>query len=134
MKLIWHIDRASFEFSDSSEIDNWESNPAINFEFSPGESDDGGESVFANPDEASKYFALNNANSHFSFTREDSNLIVTAWVRVDEEVIEGLNEEILEEWASEKGGWASCSIDLGEEVEAYITEDDGGDWRVDKNQ
>ena len=49
-------------------------------------------------------------------------------------MIEGLNEEILEEWASEKGGWASCSIDLGEEVEAYITEDDGGDWRVDKNQ
>ena len=40
MKLIWHINRAKFEFSDPSEIDNWIEKPSINFEASTGESNE----------------------------------------------------------------------------------------------
>jgi len=131
MKLVWHIDRAKFEFSDPAEIDTWETNPVVNFEFSPAESDDGGESVFVDADAASNYFALDADNSKYTYAREGDHLVVSAWVRVDVEVTEEFDEEMLDEWASENGGWASCSIDLGEDVDAFISEDDGGDWRIE---
>ena len=131
MKLIWHIDRAKFEFSDQSEIISWENNPVVNFEFSPAESDDGGESVFADADSASNYFALTSDNSKYTFSRDGDHIVISAWVRVDVEVTDEFDEDLLDEWANENGGWASCSIDLGEDVDAFITEDDGGDWRIE---
>lgn len=133
MKLIWHIDRAKFEFSDPSEIDAWEKNPVVNFEFSPTQSDDGGCSVFSDPETSTNYFALDSNNSEYTFAREDDSLVISAWVRVNAEVADDFSEDLLNEWANENGGWASCSIDLGDDVDAFISEDDGGDWRVEKS-
>jgi len=131
MKLVWHIDRAKFEVGDADELQSWVKNPTINFEFSPAESDDGGESVFTNPDDISDYFRVSEGNgSKFSFEVDGNVVTITAWIVVDVEVVENFDADVLDEWSSEQGGWASCSIDMGEDVDTYITEDDGGDWRI----
>lgn len=131
MNLIWHINRAKFEFSDPSDIHVWENNPVINFEFSPAESDDGGDAVFSDPESSANYFSLDSNNSKYSFSREDEHLIVSAWVRVAVDVVDDFDGDLLDEWSSENGGWASSTIDLGEDVDASIIEDDGGDWRIE---
>lgn len=131
MKLIWHIDRAIFEVGDPNELSAWSKDPVINFEFSPDQSDDRGESVFANAGDISDYFKVSEENgSKFIYELNDNEVIVSAWVSVDVEVTEEFDEDVLDEWSSEQGGWASCSIDLGEDVDAYIAEDDGGEWRI----
>ena len=107
MNLIWHINRAKFEFSDPSDIDVWENNPVINFEFSPAESDDGGDAVFSDPESSANYFSLDSNNSKYSFSREDEHLIVSAWVRVAVDVVDDFDGDLLDEWSSENGGWAS---------------------------
>ena len=131
MNLIWHINRAKFEFSDPSDVDVWENNPVLNFEFSPAQSDDGGVAVFSDPESSANYFSLDSNNGKYSFSREGEHLIVSVWVRVAVDVVDDFDGDVLDEWSSENGGWASCTIDLGEDVDASIIEDDGGDWRIE---
>jgi hypothetical protein len=129
MKLIWHIDRARFEFSDTSEIEDWAKTKTVNFEFAPAQSDNGGDSVFKDPEGAAGYFEVTKDRGEVKFDIESDAVVVSAWVTIDVDVVDEFDEDVLEEWASEYGGWACSTIDLGD-VDAYISEDDGGDWRI----
>ena len=127
--LVWHIDRARFEFSDPSEIEEWQKTKQVNFEFSPSESDDGGESVFVDPANSGDYFSVTPDKGELKIEIEESAVVISAWVKVEAEVVDDLDEDILGEWEAEYAGHACATIDLGD-ADAYITEDDGGDWRI----
>lgn len=126
--LIWHIDRARFTFSEPDEYKEWQKEKKVFFDFSPASSDDGGETVFLEPNSAEEDFEITEDRGLVKITLEKDGPLITAWVGVTAELTEGLDEETLNDWAYEQGGWASCSIHLGD-FEATIEEDDGGDWR-----
>ena len=130
--LIWHIDRAKFSFSDPSEYKEWKKEKKVFFEFSPTGADDGGEAVFVDPDSAEDDFEVNESRGTIKVNLEKDGPVITAWVGVDAETVDGLDEDTLSDWANDQGGWASCSIHLGD-FDASIEEDDGGDWRFSGN-
>ena len=127
--LIWHIDRAKFSFDDPAEYDEWKKTKSVFFELSPSAADDMGEAVFVDASETEGDFEITPNVGKVSITLEDDGPVITAWVKVSAELVENLDQETLSEWSSEEGGWASCSIYLGE-FDASIVEDDGGDWRL----
>jgi transposase-like protein len=131
--LIWHIDRAKFSFSDPSEYKEWKKEKKVFFEFSPTGADDGGEAVFVDPDSAEGDFEVTEGRGTIKVKLEKDGPVITAWVGVDAETVDGLDEDTLSEWANDQGGWASCSIHLGD-FDASIEEDDGGDWRFPGNE
>jgi transposase-like protein len=131
--LIWHIDRAKFSFSDPSEYKEWKKEKKVFFEFSPSGADDGGETVFVDPDSAEDDFEVTDDRGTIKVKLEKDGPVITAWVSVDAEIVDGLDEDTLSDWANEQGGWASCSIHLGD-FDASIEEDDGGDWRFPGNE
>jgi transposase-like protein len=126
--LVWHIDRAKFSFDDADEYEEWKKEKKVFFEFSPSQSDDSGEAVFADASECEDDFEVTGDRGKVSITLEDDGPVVSAWVKVSADLAEDLDEETLSEWSSDQGGWASCSIHLGP-YDASISEDDGGDWR-----
>lgn len=126
--LIWHIDRAKFSFDDPADYEEWKKTKAVFFELSPSAADDMGETVFADAFEVEGGFEITPDLGKVSISLEDDGPLISAWVKVSAELVEDLDEDTLSEWSSEEGGWASCSIYLGE-FDAHITEDDGGDWR-----
>ena len=128
-KLVWHIDRAKFEFENVSDIEEWKSNPDVFFEFSPSSADEPGDDLFVDVYDIEIYQKIEGNNSKVNFKVEDDRVIVSAWVTVDVETTEDFNEESFSEWADELGGWYSASISLGD-FDATITEDDGGEWRI----
>lgn len=127
--LIWHIDRAKFTFSDPSEYKAWKKTTKVFFEFSPTGADDGGEAVFVDPDASSDDFEVTEDRGLIKINLEKDGPVITAWVGVLAETVEDLDEDTLNDWANDQGGWASCTIHLGE-FDASIEEDDGGDWRM----
>ena len=131
--LIWHIDRAKFSFSDPSEYKEWKKEKKVFFEFSPSGADDGGETVFVDPDSAEDDFEVTDGRGTIKVKLEKGGPVITAWVSVDAEIVDGLDEYTLSDWANDQGGWASCSIHLGD-FDASIEEDDGGDWRFPGNE
>jgi transposase-like protein len=126
--LVWHIDRAKFSFDDADEYEEWKEEKKVFFEFSPSQSDDLGESVFADAAECDDDFEVTADRGKVSITLEEDGPVVSAWVKVGADLAEDLDEETLSEWSSDQGGWASCSIHLGP-YDASISEDDG-DWRL----
>lgn len=127
--LIWHIDRAKFVFDNPEDYDEWKKTKSVFFELSPSASDDMGETVFVDASEVEVSYEITGDLGKVSITLEDDGPIISAWVKVSAELVEDLDEETLMEWSSEQGGWASCTIYLGE-YDASIIEDDGGDWRL----
>ena len=127
--LIWHIDRAKFVFSDPSEYKDWKKEKRVYFELSPTGADDSGEAVFCDAESASNDFEVTEECGLVKIKLEKDGPLITAWVLVSAETVDGLDADALSEWASDEGGWASCSIHLGE-FDASIEEDDGGDWRL----
>lgn len=128
-QLIWHIDRAKFEFEDANDLSEWMKNPEVFFEFSPSSADEPGEELFEDVFDMEIYQKVEGGASKVSFTVEDGHAIVSAWVAIDVETSEDFDEESFSEWAEEYGGWYSASISLGD-FDATITEDDGGEWRI----
>jgi transposase-like protein len=127
--LIWHIDRAKFVFSDPSEYKDWKKEKRVFFELSPSGADDAGEAVFCDPEGAGDDFEITEGRGVVKIKLEKDGPLITAWVGVSAETVDGLDADTLSEWANDEGGWASCSIHLGE-FDASIEEDDGGDWRL----
>lgn len=127
--LIWHIDRAKFVFSDPSEYKDWKKEKRVFFELSPTGADDSGEAVFSDPEAACDDFEVTESRGLVKIKLEKDGPLITAWVGVSAEIVEGVDADALSEWANDQGGWASCSIHLGE-FDASIEEDDGGDWRL----
>lgn len=128
---IWHIDRAKFVFSDPAEYKQWKKEKKVFFEFSPSNSDDGGEAVFADAETAEDDFEVTEDRGLVKIKLEKDGPVITAWVGVLAETVEELDQEMLTDWANDQGGWACSTIHLGE-FEASIVEDDGGDWRMVK--
>ena len=128
---IWHIDRAKFVFSDPAEYKQWKKDKKVFFEFSPSNSDDGGEAVFADAETAEDDFEVTEDRGLVKIKLEKDGPVITAWVGVLAETVEELDQEMLTDWANDQGGWACSTIHLGE-FEASIVEDDGGDWRMVK--
>jgi len=126
---IWHIDRAKFVFSDPAEYKQWKKDKKVFFEFSPSNSDDGGEAVFADAETADEDFEVTEDRGLVKIKLEKDGPVITAWVGVLAETVEELDQEMLTDWANDQGGWACSTIHLGE-FEASIVEDDGGDWRL----
>lgn len=126
--LVWHIDRAKFSFDDADEYEEWKKEKKVFFEFSPSQSDDFGEAVFADASECEDDFEVTADRGKVPITLEEDGPVVSAWVKVSADLAEDRDEETLSEWSSDQGGWASCSIHLGP-YDASILEDDGGDWR-----
>ncbi len=131
--LIWHIDRAKFTFSDPSEYKEWKKEKKVFFEFSPSSADDGGEAVFVDPESSEDDFEIDEHRGTVKVKLEKDGPVITAWVAVSAEIVDGLDEEALNEWSNDQGGWSSCSIHLGD-FDASIEEDDGGDWRFPGNE
>lgn len=127
--LVWHIDRARFEFSDPSSLKEWLKTKEVNFELSPQESDNGGESIFVDPAESGAYFPVTPDKGELKIEIEESAVVISAWVKVEAEVVDEFDEDILGEWEAEYAGHSCATIDLGD-ADAYISEDDGGDWRI----
>lgn len=126
---IWHIDRAKFVFSDPSEYKQWKKEKKVFFEFSPTNSDDGGEAVFVDADAAEDDFEVTEDRGLVKITLEKDGPVISAWVGVLAETVDDLDQETLTDWANDQSGWACCTIHLGD-FDASIDEDDGGDWRL----
>lgn len=125
--VVWHIDRAKFSFDNVDEYEAWKKDKKVFFEFSPSQSDDFGEAVFADASEDD--FEVTSSRGEVSITLEDDGPVVSAWVKVVADLVDDLDEETLSEWSNERGGWASCSIHLGP-YDASMSSDDGGEWRL----
>jgi len=128
-KLIWHIDRAKFQFEDEADYESWKADPQVFFEFSPSSADDAGENIFVDPFEIEIYEQVTEPNSKVAIIFEGDGPVVSAWVAVDIETTEEFDQESFDEWSSDGGGWYAGSISLGD-FDAHVTEDDGGDWRI----
>lgn len=128
-KLIWHIDRAHFHFEEPQEYTKWKENKVVRFEFSPSQADDPGESLFEDAFDIEIDQEVKEPESTVNIMDDENGPVISAWVTVEVETTDEFSEDGLSEWANEEGGWASASIYLGE-YDAQITEDDGGDWRV----
>ena len=127
--LIWHIDRAKFNFEDPSDYEEWKKNKSVFFELTPSAADDFGEAVFADADSAEDDFEITKENGTLSISLEDDGPLISAWVKVSAELVDDVDEDTLSDWSSDEGGWASCSIYLGD-FDAQIVGDDGGEWRL----
>ena len=123
--LTWSIKSALFEFSDDGEKKQWvETGCPISFEFDPENSDDGAESIMGSPE--GQYFSLNPENSHVAISDKGDVVEITAQVRFRVELNDDGSEEDFDEWSSDCGGWA-CATISPDDVDAYISEDSGGD-------
>lgn len=123
--LTWSIKSAVFEFSDEEEKQQWiAAGCPMSFEFDPENSDDGAESIMGAPE--SQFFALNPENSHVAVSHDGDSVEVTAQVRFCADLNDDVSEEDFDEWSSECGGWA-CATISPDDVDAYISEDSGGD-------
>jgi hypothetical protein len=129
VNLVWHIDRAKFQFDNQEKYEEWKGHKKVFFEFSPGNADDSGEDLFADPNGQEAHFEVTKDKGDISVSIEDEGPVISAWVHVQARVNEEFEEDRLFEWSGDMGGWASSTIDLGE-YEATILEDDGGDWRL----
>ena len=127
--FVWHIDRAKFSFEDQEEYLAWQANKSVFFEIDPSASDDGGEDIFENPEDAATEFEVNAENGKVSISLEEDGPIISAWVQWSPNLAEGIGEDEVVEWGQDMAGWESGSIYLGD-VDASIVEDDGGDIRV----
>jgi transposase-like protein len=126
---IWHIDRAKFVFSDPAEYKKWKKDKKVFFEFSPSNSDDGGEAVFADAETAEDDFEVTEDRGLVKISLEKDGPVISAWVGVLAETVDDLDQDTLTDWSNDQSGWACSTIHLGE-FEASIVEDDGGDWRM----
>ena len=126
-RLEWIIKRAVFKFEDQSDYEKWKTSPEIYFEFAPNQSSDGGQSIFADPESIGLYEKIDDTNGSVSISFDDEAPTVTASFIVT--VSDRISEEALEQWSSEEAGWMSSTISLGDYV-AYVSMDDGGEWRL----
>jgi len=126
--IIWHIDRAKFSFDDNSEYEQWKSEKKVFFEFTPSQADDGGDAIFPDAGEIETWFEVTEKNGMLKIFLEEDGPVISAWIMIEAELNDDVDEDTLSDWAAEEGGWASCTIYL--EYDANITEDDGGEWRL----
>lgn len=126
-QLVWYIENAIFQFSEAQDKENWiNSAKPIWFEFAPEQSDDNAESIMDSA--LSQHFDLTVQNSKLLIDLSEDEVCITAWVTFNAELRDGIVRENFIEWAEDKGGWACASIMLSD-VDAYITEDSGGEFR-----
>lgn len=122
--LLWSIKEAIFTFSKESERASWALNKyPMSFEFNPETSDDSAKSIMPSPE--SQYFSLNTENSNLVIKHVNGSISVSAQVCFTADLKDALSEEEFDEWSSEKGGWA-CATISADNVDAYISEDSGG--------
>lgn len=127
--FVWHIDRAKFEIEDAEEYARWKETKTIVFEMDPSSSDDGGTSICEDPDEAYCEFELSEGNSTVSIEMGEGGPTISAWVKWNPKLADDVTAEEVLEWGTDQGGWYAGTIALAD-VDAEITEDDGGDLRV----
>ena len=125
-QIVWQIDSAIFRFSDPEDKNNWlKSDKPVCFEFSPEQSDDNAESIMDSA--LSQHFDLTEQNSHLAIDVSDDEVCITARVTFYAELRDDVSRETFIEWAEDKGGWFCASIMLSD-VDAYITDDSGGEF------
>jgi hypothetical protein len=127
--LIWHIKGARFRFDDPVAYGAWTDEKKVYFSFNPTFSDDKGAAVFWDAKTAAGYFEITEDRGTLSIALGEDGPVITAWVKVRAELVEGVDGDALSAWSSEQGGWATAIIDLGQ-YEAELHWDDGGDWRL----
>ena len=126
VQLVWQIDRAIFRFSDPKGKTHWfQSARPVCFEFSPEQSDDNAESIMDSA--LSQDFDLTEQNSQLAIDVSDDEVCITARVTFYAELRDDVSRETFIEWAEDKGGWFCASIMLSD-VDAYITDDSGGEF------
>ena len=125
-KIEWVIKQAKFVFEDSDEYEMWKKEQKVFFEFAPTQADDSGENLFSDAESLEFDKEIDAESGSFSVSLEDDGPIITASCAL--EIPDKISEDALEEWSSEHAGWESSSINLGD-YDAYISGDDGGEWR-----
>lgn len=130
--FVWHIDRAKFLFEDASEYEAWKKEKKVYFEMDPSGSDDGGEELFDDPSDGYAEFEIDDSNGNVSISLDDDGPVITAWVKWSPNLRDGVGEDEVLEWGADMGGWYAGTISLGD-VDASISEDDGGDIRSSGN-
>ena len=126
--FVWHIDRAKFVFEDASEYEAWKKDKKVYFEMDPSGSDDGGEELFEDPSDGYAEFEIDDSNGNVSISLDEDGPVITAWVKWSPNLRDGVGEDEVLEWGADMGGWYAGTISLGD-VDASISEDDGGDIR-----
>jgi len=125
-QLVWQIDSAIFRFSDPEDQINWlKSGKPVCFEFSPEQSDDNAASIMDSA--LSQSFELTDQNSKLVIDVSADEVCITARVTLYCELRDDILRENFIEWAEDKGGWFCASIMLSD-VDAYITDDRGGEF------
>lgn len=128
-ELVWHIDRAVFEFDSAESLAKWvDEGKKVLFEFEPAGADDQGTTMFRDPQAAAQSFLLNKANSTVRVKVEGRTAMVTAWVKVSADLCRGVDEEAFDAWVHNDGGWASATISLTAS-DAHLMEDAGCEFR-----
>ena len=100
----------------------------MHFEMDPSGSDDGGEKLFDDPSDGYAEFEIDDNNGNVSISLDDDGPVITAWVKWSPNLRDGVGEDEVLEWGADMGGWYAGTISLGD-VDASISEDDGGDIR-----
>lgn len=127
--FVWHIDRAKFVFENADEYEIWKKTKPVFFEMDPSMSDDGGEEIFEDAEAAAADFEINEDNGTLSISLEEDGPLITAWVKWVPNLADGIEPDEVIEWSQDMAGWSAGSIHLGD-VDATISEDDGGDIRL----
>ena len=126
--FVWHIKRAKFLFEDASEYEAWKKEKKVYFEMDPSGSDDGGEELFDDPSDGYAEFEIDDTKGNVSISLDDDGPVITAWVKWSPKLRDGVSEDEVLEWGADMGGWYAGTISLSD-VDASISEDDGGDLR-----
>jgi hypothetical protein len=127
--LVWHIDRAQFVFAEARQYAAWARDKKVFFRFCPLASDDEGASVFADAAKAEDDFEISDERGSLLIRLGERGPTISAWIEVKADLVADLSEETLSIWSSEKGGWITSIIHLGEDY-ASTDSDDGGEWRL----
>ncbi|KEO93260.1 hypothetical protein EH32_11080 [Erythrobacter litoralis] len=127
--LTWSIRAAKFHFDSAEDYQDWKRDKRVFFLFRPSQSDDRGETVFADPENSFDDFEISAGDGDLLIYLEDSGPVITARVTIKVALRPGVDDEAIASWALEKGGWFGSTISLGL-YDVSLTEDQGGDWEL----
>lgn len=125
----WEMAGAKFRFADHDAYAEWSRDRHVWFYFDPKYTDDGGESIFSEPRLADLYFPITDKNGSLEIDFEEDGPVISARVSFYVPLVSAVDQEALEKWVLENGGWSSATIDIDND-DVLMLHECGTDWRL----
>ena len=120
--LRWTVKKVEFVFDDQLSLANWVANPRVHFEIDAWNADDNGEAIFERPEFIKAcHYDVTPEIADLKIELGDDGPIISADIEVLLPVREELDEETLDYWFDELGGFSTATIMI----------DDNAAWAID---